>query len=138
MEWLRNWKVLFGLSMVAFLAFLARAFIDWRFVYPDFIGADDAGMTLVFLAAYLALAGAWMWALLATSQQRRGGAIGTLVLSLVLLVGMGIATPTVFCPPPCATVWPWGWESNWAGLVIGAVAAVAALARLTAPRPGQA
>jgi hypothetical protein len=134
MEWLRSWRFVFAIGVVAFLAFLARAFIDWRFVFPDFVGTDDPALTLVVTAIYVALAAAWIWALLATFQRRRGGVIGVLVLSLLLLVGIGIATPTAFCPSPCDTVWPWGWELNWAGLVIGAVAAVAALARLTMPR----
>lgn len=137
MEWLRSWRFIFAIGVVAFLAFLARAFIDWRFVYVEFLSADDQVGTLAFLVTYLALVAAWIWALLATFQQRRGGAIGVLVLSLVLLVGIGIATPTAFCPSPCDTIWPWGWEVNWAGLVIGAVAAVAALARLTLSRAAQ-
>ena len=132
MEWLRSWRSLLGISVVAFLAFLARAFINWRFVYVDFIDADDSLGALAFLAAEVALAAVWVWALLAVSHRRRSGAFGVLVLSLALLVGNGVATPLVFCPAPCPTEWAWGWESNWAGLVIGLVAAAAAFARVTA------
>jgi hypothetical protein len=132
MESLRDWRFVLGISLIAFLAFLARAFIDWRFVYVESISADDSFGALVFLAAYVALAAAWVWALLAVSQRRRSGAIGVLVLSLALLVGFGLATPLAFCPAPCTTEWVWGWESNWAGLVIGLVAGAAALARLAA------
>jgi hypothetical protein len=132
MDWRRSWTVLLGLAVVAFMAFLARAFIDWRFVYVEFLSADDQAGTLAFLVAYLALAAAWLWALGAVAQRRRAGAAGVLALSLVLLVGIGIATPTAFCPAPCPTEWAWGWELNWAGLVTGLLAAAAALARLTA------
>jgi hypothetical protein len=131
MEWLRGWRFVFAIGVVAFLAFLARAFIDWRFVYVEFLSADDQAGTLAFLVSYLALVAAWLWALVAVAQRSRAGAAGVLVLSLLLLVGIGIATPTAFCPAPCPTAWTWGWELNWAGLVIGLVAAAAALARLT-------
>lgn len=131
MEWLRDWRFVLAVGVVAFLAFLARAFIDWRFVYVEFTSADDPAGTLAILVTYVALAAAWLWALVAVSHQRRAGAAGLLVLSLLLLVGIGIATPTALCPAPCPTEWAWGWELNWAGLVIGLLAAAAALARLT-------
>lgn len=130
MEWLRSWRFVFAIGVVAFLAFLGRAFIDWRFVYVEFLSADDRAGTLAFLVGYLALAAAWLWALMAVSRRRGAGAVGVLVLSLLLLVGIGVATPTAFCPAPCPTEWAWGWELNWAGLVVGLLAAVAALARL--------
>lgn len=132
MRWLHSWHMVLALAVLAFLAFLDRALLDWRFVYTDFVAPDDPLGTLAYLAAYVALAAAWIWAVVAVSHERRGGAIGILVLSLLLLVGIGIATPVAFCPSPCPTVWPLGWESNWAGLAIGVLAAAAALARLAA------
>jgi hypothetical protein len=102
-----------------------------RFVYVEFTSADDPGGTLAILVVYVALAAVWLGALVAVSHQRRAGVAGVFVLSLLLLVGIGIATPTAFCPAPCPTEWAWGWELNWTGLVIGLLAAAAALARLT-------
>ncbi|NIS83504.1 MAG: hypothetical protein GTO14_25650 [Anaerolineales bacterium] len=114
------------LSVIALLAFLGRGFMDWRYEYPlqDPSGAWDLPGALV----YMALAGAWVWSLLAAARGSRRGLIVILVLALVLNVALAAATYFIFCPPwtDCQG-WPNVWLWNWANLISGllAVAAVA-------------
>ncbi len=132
MDWQRSWQGLFAVAVLAALAFLERAYLDWRFVLGGVARDDDVVGTLIVVAVYVALSATWIWALVAVARQRRGGAIAVLALSLVLLVALGISTPLAFCPSPCQTAWPLMEVSNWAGLAIGLLAVLAAGRRLSA------
>jgi hypothetical protein len=68
----------------------------------------------------------------ATGRERRGGAVGVLVLSLLLLVVGGIATFPALCPSPCGTAWPLMEATNWLGIAVGVVAVASAGGRLAA------
>jgi hypothetical protein len=111
-----------AVSVVAYLAFLERAFLDWRFVYDEVMSDTDVGTAIAALTFYVALAGIWLWALMAAGRGSRAALVTLLGLALVLLVGLGAATFVSFCPSPCQTAWPLMEVSNWIGLVVGLVA----------------
>jgi len=112
------------LSVIAFLTFLGRAFMDWRYEYPhqDPLGSWDTPGALI----YMALAGLWLWGMLTAVRGSRRGLIGSLIAVLVLDVAFALATYFFFCPPWTGCQgWPNAWPWNWANLITGAVAAVA-------------
>ena len=121
------------LSALAFLAFMERALLDWRFVYGEFVKETDLATTVLAIAFYLPVSAAWLWGLMAAARGSRNGLWTLLALSLLLLVGLGVATPVSFCPSPCQTAWPLMEVSNWAGLVVGLLAALSAWLRLRQP-----
>lgn len=100
----------------ALLAFIERAFLDWRFVFGEFVPDEQVGTTASAMALYVAVAGIWLWALFAANPGSRAGLTTLLVLALLFLAGLGIGTLVSFCPPRCQTAWPLGELSNWAGL----------------------
>jgi hypothetical protein len=134
MAWLRSDRGFLLVAGLAFVAFLERTILDWRYVYSNVIDRDDAVTTGVALGIYLAFAAAWVWALLAVARGGRSGVTALFIYSIVFLVALGIATPIAFCPAPCDgwVRWPLLEVSNWVGLAIGAVAAAAAWARARA------
>jgi len=112
------------LCVVALLTFLGRAFMDWRYEYPnqDPTGIWDTPMALI----YIALIGGWLWGLLAAGHGSRGGLIVCLIAVLLLDAGFALATYFFFCPPwTDCTGWPKAWSWNWANLISGGIAAVA-------------
>jgi len=133
MDWFRSRRGAVVLSAAAFLAFLERALLDWRYVFPEFVPKTDTVTAAVSVAFYVACAAAWLWALSAASRGSRGGLRALLVLALLFGVVMGVATPTALCRFPCQTAWPLMEVSNWVGLVIGVLAAAAATIRLRSP-----
>lgn len=132
MAWLRSWQGLLAIAALAFLAFLERAFLDWRFVFGEFISEADIGTAAAALAFYVLIAGIWLWVLLAAARGSRRGLLTLLGLALAMLVGGGISTLASFCPSPCRTAWPLMEVSNWAGLTVGILAVLAAGRRLLA------
>ncbi|HSR32952.1 MAG TPA: hypothetical protein VLY63_20505 [Anaerolineae bacterium] len=125
---MKNWFLSLNgaitLSGLAFLSFLGRAFLDWRYEFPaqDPAGNWDTPTVLI----YLAFAGAWLWGMLAASGGSRRGLIACLILVLLLDVAMALATYFFFCPPWTGCEgWPNAWPWNWSNLIFGAIAALA-------------
>ena len=126
-----------ALAGLAYLVFLERAFLDWRFIFGEFITEDDLGTTAVALAFYVATSGIWLWALLAAARGSRPALLALVGLAVVMLVGGGLATLVSFCPSPCQTAWPLMEASNWIGLIVGILAAGMLVVQLRgAPRKG--
>ncbi len=128
---MRNWLMSLNgavtLSAIALLLFLGRGFMDWRYEYPlqDPSGAWDLPGALI----YMALAGGWIWALLAASRDSRRGLLTLLTLALVLNVALALATYFIFCPPWTGCEgWPNVWLWNWANLIAGLLAVTATAA----------
>ena len=120
-----RWTAALLFSGGAFLSFLTRAFIDFRYVHAElgYTGAAFIWMTLAHLAFY----GGWVAALVAASHRRRG-AMYVLAGYAVLLVLFGFVTSTTFCPSPCRTAWPLGEIAIWSNYLLGIPAvALAAL-----------
>jgi hypothetical protein len=125
---MRNWIVSLNgaitLSVIALLTFLGRGFMDWRYEYPqqDPSGAFDIPGALI----YMALAGIWIWGLLAVVRGSRRGLVALMILALVLNVALALATYFIFCPPRAGCEgWPNAWLWNWANLISGLLAAAA-------------
>jgi hypothetical protein len=120
-NWFSSLNGAITLSVFAFLTFLGRAFMDWRFEYSaqDPTGSWAAGGAVV----YMVLAGIWVWGLLAAVRGSRGGLITTLVMAALLNVLIALATYFFFCPPWTGCVaWPSAWWWNWSNLITGLLA----------------
>ncbi|MCL4832073.1 MAG: hypothetical protein KJZ86_06515 [Caldilineaceae bacterium] len=131
-SWLHSVNGAMTLSTLAFLTFLGRAFLDWRYEYPyqDPAGNWDTPGTLI----YMALAGVWMWGLLAGERGSRRGWMVVLVWVLLLDVALALATYFILCPPWTGCEgWPNVWAWNWANLLTGVAAAIALGMQLRQP-----
>jgi uncharacterized membrane protein YsdA (DUF1294 family) len=127
-----TWTAALMLSGAALLSFLARTFVDYRFVYAD-LGFDVRTVGFSILI-HLALLGGWIWALIAASHARRRGMYVLLGYN-VLVAAFGIYTMTTLCPSPCRTGWPVGEITIWCNLLIGGTAALlAAMSVFRQPR----
>jgi len=123
-NWLTSLNGTITISVLALLTFLGRAFMDWRYEYPqqDPAGNWDTPMALI----YMALVGGWLWGLMAASRGSRRGLIVCLIAVLLLDVALALATYIFLCPPWTDCVgWPNAWSWNWSNLILGAIAAVA-------------
>jgi hypothetical protein len=122
-NWFLSIKGAVTLSVISLLMFLGRAFMDWRYEYPlqDPAGNWDIPGALV----YMALAGGWIWGILAAERGSRRGLITILIFALLLNVALSLATYFLFCPPwtDCEG-WPNVWWWNWTNLVIGILAVI--------------
>jgi hypothetical protein len=122
------------LWVAALLSFLARAFIDYRFVYAE-VNMGTGSLRLVTVLQ-LAFYGAWIWAIVAASHQSRR-AMFVLLAYDVLLVVFGLVTMISLCPSPCRTAWPMGQIAVWSNLIVGALA-TASVATTLFRKPGPA
>ncbi|HSF83073.1 MAG TPA: hypothetical protein VLA49_17685 [Anaerolineales bacterium] len=123
-NWFTSLNGAITLSVVALLTFLGRGFLDWRYEYPlqDPTGSWDTLGALV----YMALAGGWIWSLLAAARSRRRGLIVGLILALLLDVALALATYFILCPPWTGCEgWPNAWPWNWANLITGLLSSAA-------------
>jgi len=74
----------------------------------------------------MAIAGGWIWSLLAAARNRRRGLIIGLTLALLLDVAFALATYFIFCPPWTGCEgWPNAWPWNWANLITGLLSGAA-------------
>ncbi|HLF08602.1 MAG TPA: hypothetical protein VI789_04565 [Dehalococcoidia bacterium] len=132
--WFTSLNGAVALSLIALISFLGRTFLDWRYVYQEFLaGVGPVALTTV---VYLAFFGGWFWALLAAARRSRTGLVAALLFSLVLPVGLGVGTLASFCSSPCQTAWPLMEIANWSNLLFGLLAAVSAAVHLRQVRSG--
>ncbi len=127
----RIWKAAIILSLAALLSFLARTFLDFRFVYQE-IGLDVPSLAVATILNLAFFAG-WIWAIIVASHAGRKAMYALLALDVLLLL-FGISTLMSFCPSPCQTAWPLGEVLIWSNLLIGVPAvATAIMALRTSP-----
>jgi hypothetical protein len=103
--------------------------MDWRYEYPqqDPSGAFDIPGALI----YMAIAGIWIWGLMAAARGSRRGLVALLILNAVLVIALPLATFFIFCPPWTDCVgWPNVWLWNWVNLISGLLAVVATTIQL--------
>jgi len=134
-SWFTSLSGAITLSTIALLTFLGRGFMDWRYEYPlqDPSGAFDIPGALI----YMALAGIWIWGLLASARGSRRGFVALLILALVLNVALALATYFFFCPPwSSCEGWPNVWLWNWLNLISGLLAVAAAAFQLRQSQSG--
>jgi hypothetical protein len=126
---MRNWFLSLNgaitLSVIGFLAWLGRLFLDWAYeIHGD-------GLTILALV-FVAFAGGWVWAMLAAIRGSRLGLIACLIFALLLDVGFALLMYFFWCPPaycpsfPNQGFWPW----TWAHLIAGLLAASALVFQL--------
>lgn len=132
---MKNWFLsLHGaitLSVITFLTYLGRTFLDWRYE-NHLLGAEGSLEEFLYVLMFLAFSGGWVWAMLAAKSGSRGGLIICLILALVLGVGFAGVTYFFLCPPATCTqfipnLWPW----NWAELITGLLASISLGLQLT-------
>src|SRR3990170_3676261 len=112
--WFTSLNGAVALSLIALISFLGRTFLDWRYVYQEFLaGVGPVALTTV---VYLAFFGGWFWALLAAARRSR--------------TGLGVGTLGSFCSSPCQPAWPLREIANWSTLLFGLLAAVSAAVHL--------
>lgn len=116
------WNAAQILAGAALLSFLARAFVDFRFVYAE-LGVDAGALGFAILI-HLALLAGWIWAIVAASHRRR--AMYVLLGYNIMLIIWALFTLSALCPSPCRTGWPVGEIAIWSNLVVGVAAAVVA------------
>ena len=121
------WKAAIILSLAALISFLARTFLDFRFVYEE-IGLDVPSLSVVTILNLAFFAG-WIWALILASHAGRKAMYALLAFDVLLLL-FGITTLTSFCPSPCPTGWPLGEVLIWSNLLIGVPAVATAIVAL--------
>lgn len=112
-----------ALVAVAYVIFVIRAFVDWRYVFPEF--SPGLGVEAAAMVFYFAVLGAWLWALLVAARGSRPARAAALAFTVVMSVGLGVGTLVSFCPSPCQTAWPLGETANWLTLISGLAASLA-------------
>ncbi len=135
MAWFQSRRAAVALSVLALLSFLGRGFMDWRYEYP--LQDPSGNWSTIGALVYLALAGGWIWAILAADKNRRRGWRAALIFAVLLNVLMALATYFIFCPPWTGCQgWPNAWPWNWSNLITGLLAAVAAAYQVKAAQTG--
>jgi MFS family permease len=118
------------LSVIAFLTFLGRIFLDWRYE-SHLLGSPGSLEEFLNVLMFLAFAGGWVWGMLAAKSGRRGGVIACLIFALVLGVFFAALTYFVMCPPAsCPKFIPNLWSWVWAELITGLLSAIALVFQL--------
>ena len=122
-----TWRAAVLLSVATLLSFLARALIDYGFVYRElYHGTRPIGiLTLV----YLVFIAGWIWALLAASHNTRRAMYTLLAYGAIIALHAGV-TQVVFCPFPCRTAWPLAQAAIWLNLLLGIPAVAVAVVSL--------
>ena len=111
---------------IAYLFFIGRAFVDWRYVYPEFVPAADIATTVGAIAFYLVVSAAWLWALFGVRDGRRSGYLTLIGLTGLSLVVGAVATWLAFCPFVCQTAFPLMETANSGGAIVGLITVVLA------------
>ena len=132
-NWFMSRNGAISLSAVAFIAMLGRSIGDARYVLTEDSGSAGPDMVGLWILAYSAFFGGWIWSLLAAARESRGGLTALSILNLLLPFGLGLSTLLFWCPSPCRTGWPVMEISNWTTLTSGLIAAVAAGLHLGQP-----
>ncbi len=127
-----TWNGALILSAGAFLAFIARALIDYGFVYREVYPSTRSIGILTLV--YLGFIAGWIWALLAASHKIRRAMYALLAYGAIIVLHGGV-TLVSFCPFPCRTAWPVGQVVIWSNLLAGIAAVVAALFSLARKVP---
>lgn len=118
-----TWNTAVILSVAAFLSFVARAFVDYGFVYRQIY--PSTGSIGILILVYLGFIAGWIWAILAASHKAQRAMYALLIYGAIILLHAGV-TLVSFCPFPCRTGWPIGQVVILASLLCGLAAVVAA------------
>jgi hypothetical protein len=118
------------LSVIAFLTFLGRLFMDWRYE-SHLMGAAGSLDEFLYVLVFLVFLGIFIWGMLAAKNGSRRGLIACFIMVLLLNIGFALATYFYWCPPASCTSSPNMWRWNWIHLITGLLAAIALIFQLT-------
>jgi hypothetical protein len=123
-----TWTSALTLAVATLLTFIARALIDFGFVYRELY--PTTGSMGVLTLVYVLFLSGWIMALpFAWSGSRR--AMSALLAYEAIVVFHAAGTQVVFCPFPCQTGWPLAQIVIFANLLVGIPAALTAFVSLT-------
>ncbi len=122
------WNAALILSVATLLSFMARAFIDYGFVYRELY--PTTGSIGILTLVYVAFLAGWIWALLSASHMAKRAMYALLAYGAIIALHAGV-TLYSFCPFPCRTAWPVRQIVISSNLLLGIPAVVAALLSLT-------
>lgn len=119
---MKKWHVSFItviiLNILSLINFIARALLDWRYVYPFFVTKDSNDFRYMAIF-YLFLLGIWFLSLMIAAQANKIGLIIMVFFNLLFLFGTGVGTYFYFCPFPCTVIWPISEIINWSNMLFG-------------------
>src|SRR5512143_816370 len=87
------------LTVIALLAELARAFVDFEWEYS--IVLNSAGAVLLGALLYTAVFGMWAWALLRAARGSRRALFAALGINVLILLAIPAGALLFYCPSPC-------------------------------------
>jgi hypothetical protein len=122
-RWFTSLNGAVTLSVIALVAELWRAFVDFQYEYSSFL--VGAGAVVLGTVLYTALFTGWAWALLRATRGSRSALIVALVISLLFLLAIPFGALVSYCPSPCYELWPVMEAANWINLFTGLLAGVA-------------
>lgn len=122
--WLKSLNGTITTSVVALLSFLGRTFLDYRYIFAEEYPSWGPGVIGLATLSYLAIAGGWIWALLAAAGGSRGASTALLGFALLTGLGLGAASILAFWPPMQSAT-PVGEIALLSNLVFGLLAALA-------------
>ena len=128
-NWFLSLQGAITLSVLAFLSYIGRVFMDWRYE-SHLMGAAGSFEEFLYVLIFLVFMGVYMWGMLAAVSGSRRGLITCLILVLLLNIGFALATFLIWCPPADCTNSPNMWRWNWIHLVFGLLAAAALVFQL--------
>lgn len=126
-NWFRSRNGAVTLGVIAFLTLLARVtFLDALFVADvrNMLPSNQPLKLTLVMLVYMVFIGVWVWSVLVAARGSQAGLTALMILSLLVGLGGGLLTLTVFCSNRCAA-WPVGNVIVWVNLISGLLASVA-------------
>ena len=122
-SWFSSLNGAITLSVIALLAQLWRAFMDFQYEYSNFF--KSTGAVLLGTLLYTVLFGGWAWALLRALRGSHGALIAVLIINVLFLLVLPVGSLVAYCPSPCPELWPLFELANWINLLFGLLATLA-------------
>jgi hypothetical protein len=117
---LANKEYLITFSAFSILSFIARALLDWRYVFPFMLNISDSD-AVIGTIIYAILVLIPIVALLNIKVDLRWPIFVLLIFHALQFLFLGIMSSLYLCPSPCPTIWPIGeiiiWSSTLTGLL---------------------
>jgi uncharacterized YccA/Bax inhibitor family protein len=130
--WIKSRNGAITLSVLALLSLLGRTLLDYRYIFAGEFSSYGPGSIGLATLFYVAIAGGWIWGLLAAAGGRRGAWTALLVFALLTGLGLGAASIFAFWPPMQSAT-PLGEISFLSSLLFGLLAAVGVWIQIRQP-----
>lgn len=109
--------VIIALSL---LSFIARALLDWRYVFPFFLELSPQDELISGLIYFLIILSV-IAASLNISIPKKWPLFTLMAFHLIQFILLGMVSSLALCPSPCPTIWPIGEIIIWSSTVTGAL-----------------